>query len=330
MATPATGVPPAFPAPPTFPAPLPVPVPPAVPAPPSIPARTAVLPPTASAFAGQAAPGTPPVTGGLPPGRLPPAVPPPGPLSAGPGAPGSPFDTAQYPGSAPDPFDFGQVEDPAPRRPWTTVAIVLVGLLVVVGIGLAVKALFTGSGTGSSLDAAASTSAQAPTDSTGPSASPSSAGPSTSPSPTARPGALPVISGIASINPRDPTGEHPEAVGRAIDGDPTTFWYSQTYKTANFGGLKPDTGLALTLAGPALVRTVTLHVNGTGGNVEVRATDAGAPTQGPVLASGPLSSDTVLTLTPAPTTSSLVLWFTELPTTADGSFRIELTEIELG
>jgi hypothetical protein len=43
-----------------------------------------------------------------------------------------------------------------------------------------------------------------------------------------------------------------------------------------------------------------------------------------------MSQDTVLHLSPAPTTSTLVIWFTELPTTADGSFRVELTEIALG
>lgn len=305
-------------------------VPSVVPAPPAASVPPAVAAPGAAAFTGPAVPGGAPLTGSLPPGRLPPAVPPPGPLSAGPGAPGGPFDSAQYPGPPPDPFDFGQVEEPAPRRPWTTAVMVLVGLLVLVGIGFAVTALFSGTGAGGGVGAAATTSAQAPAGSTGPSAPASSSAPGASPSSTARLGAPPMISGIASVNPADPTGEHAEAVARAIDGDPTTFWYSMTYQTANLGGLKPGTGLALTLAGQASVHTVTLHVNGTGGNVEVRATDAGAPTQGPVLASGPLSQDTVLTLTPTPTTSSLVLWFTELPTTADGSFRVELTEIELG
>ena len=42
-----------------------------------------------------------------------------------------------------------------------------------------------------------------------------------------------------------------------------------------------------------------------------------------------MSADTVLQLDPAQTGSSLTIWFTQLPTTADGSFRVELTEIQL-
>ena len=75
--------------------------------------------------------------------------------------------------------------------------------------------------------------------------------------------------------------------------------------------------------------TVTLRTNSTGGNVEIRATDAANPTGGPVLASGPFGPETVFTLDPATETQSLVLWITQLPTAADGGFRLELTEIAL-
>jgi len=50
---------------------------------------------------------------------------------------------------------------------------------------------------------------------------------------------------------------------------------------------------------------------------------------GPVLASGSFGPETNFPLVPPPDTQSLVLWVTELPTTADGSFRLELTEISL-
>ena len=91
--------------------------------------------------------------------------------------------------------------------------------------------------------------------------------------------------------------------------------------------MKPAVGFVLNLASPATVTSVTLHVNGTGGNVELRATDAASPTAGTALASGPLSADTVLTLSTPTKTSSIVLWFTALAQTADGSNRIEITEI---
>lgn len=274
-------------------------------------------------------------------GSLPPAVPPPGPLGAGPGAgpssfapaqrPAAQYPPAQYPATEPDPFDFGRIDDEPPRRRvGTAIAIVVVGLLVVAGIAFAAKALFGGRGA-ESPGAAGTTTSQSPSAGASGSASagPSSAAPSGSPTPTARPGATATIASIQSIDPSDADGEHQEAVARAFDGDPGTFWYTMTYKRDDFAGFKPAVGLALTLSEPATVSTVTLHVNGTGGNVEVRTGDATTPDSGTVLASGPMSADTVLQLDPAQTGSSLTIWFTQLPTTADGSFRVELTEIQL-
>ncbi len=264
--------------------------------------------------------------------NLPPTVPPPGPLGAGPGAPAPPpaGSAARYPSGELDPFDFGNVDDEQPRRrPGTTIAIVLVGLLLVLAIVFAAKALFTGRGSSGNPGTAAGTSAQSSTSS--PSGTPS-ATPSASPSPptSAAAGAVPAISGITSIDQGDSDGEHEEAVGRAIDGDLSTNWYTMTYKSDDFAGFKTAVGLRLTLARPATVATVTLHANLAGGRVEVHAGDSPDPTQGAVLASGPMSQDTVLTLDPATTGTSLVVWITQLPATSDGQFRAEIAEIELG
>lgn len=143
--------------------------------------------------------------------------------------------------------------------------------------------------------------------------------------------ASPVIASGQQLDP-PPQGddnEHPEAVDLAIDGDPTSYWYSRTYASPTYG-MKPGIGYAVTLAEPATVTEVRLYVNGAGGNVEVRATDPSTPTQGEVLASGPLGPETVLTLSQPTETQSIVLWFTALPQTADGRNRIELTEVRVG
>ena len=126
--------------------------------------------------------------------------------------------------------------------------------------------------------------------------------------------------------PGGDNNEHPEALDRAIDGDPGTNWYSRTYKSPTYG-MKSGIGYAVTLAEPATVTTVTLTVRGSGGMVEVHATDPSTPTEGTVLASGPLSSETVLTLSTPTEASSIVLWFTALPQTSDGANRIELAEV---
>lgn len=137
----------------------------------------------------------------------------------------------------------------------------------------------------------------------------------------------PVVTGITSIDPSDNDGEHEELIGRINDGDPATSWYTHTYNRPDFAGFKDAVGLAITLEQPATVTSVTLQVNGTGGNVEVRATDAANPTSGDILASGPLDSTTVLTLVQPTETQHIVLWFTALAQTADGANRIEIYEL---
>jgi hypothetical protein len=138
----------------------------------------------------------------------------------------------------------------------------------------------------------------------------------------------PVIASARQLDP-PPTGdqnEHPEAVDRALDGDPNTFWYSRTYASPTYG-MKPGIGYSVTLAQPAMVSEVVLYTNSTGGMVEVRATNPDTPTEGEVLASGPMGNETVLTFDEPVLAEHVVLWFPALPQVANGQNRIELTEI---
>ena len=229
-------------------------------------------------------------------------------------------------------FDGFAVEDvPAAsptRRRFDPTALVLgiVGVVVVIGVIIAFKSLFSSFDPKSpSADDSASApqqTASAPAESAPPAAEPTQAAP-----PAA--GTVPTIATAITIDPSDDDGEHEEDVAKAYDGDPSTFWYTQTYKRDDFAGFKDGVGYAITLAAPANVKTVTLHSNMTGGHVEVRATDATAPTTGPVLASGAFGPETVLTLDPATDTQSIVLWITQLPPAPEGGFRVELTEISL-
>jgi hypothetical protein len=43
--------------------------------------------------------------------------------------------------------------------------------------------------------------------------------------------------------------EHDDQAARAIDGDPATYWETETYRSDRFGGLKDGVGLVLTLDG---------------------------------------------------------------------------------
>ncbi|MEZ0446388.1 protein kinase family protein [Cellulomonas sp. ICMP 17802] len=299
-------------------------------------AATATLPPTAPAPAPAPAP-TPPPPAPEPP-VLPTVIRRPVAQSTGSGAPPS-VPPAVPPAAAPPPaptsaFDFGDVigaeQATRARRPTrlrfdpTALVLIIVVIVVIVGVVLAFKALFSSTGSSGSPNTAASQSTSAPAGS----AAPTEAAPAAS-EPAAPVGGAPVIASATTIDPSDSDGEHQEDVAKAFDSDPSTFWYTQTYKRDDFAGFKNGVGYAITLTAKTTVTTVTLHSNSTGGNVEIRATDAANPTTGPVLASGPFGPDAVFTLNPATETQSLVLWITQLPTAPDGGFRLELTEIAL-
>lgn len=140
----------------------------------------------------------------------------------------------------------------------------------------------------------------------------------------------PIIVGAQQLDPPPGDGnEHPEAVDRAIDSDLTTFWYTRTYSTPNFGGLKDGVGYGVTFQVPSGVKEVKLLTNNTGGNVEVRSTQLTDPSGGDLLASGPLSAETVFTLEESVTTQNIVLWFTELPQNSEGRNLVQLYEIQI-
>jgi serine/threonine protein kinase len=222
---------------------------------------------------------------------------------------------------------IGAEPDPPTTRRFdpTALILIIVVIAVIIGVILAFRALFA------SLDPSGSSADPEP--------SQSSSGPAVVAEPTPEPsapaqeevpaGTPPVIASTTSIDPSDADGEHEEAVASAYDGDPATFWYTQTYKRDDFAGFKDAVGYVINLTQKTTVSTVTIRTNNAGGNVEIRATDAANPTAGPVLASGPFGPETVFTLDPATETQSLVLWITQLPPAADGGFRVEVTEIAL-
>ncbi|MGV8966244.1 MAG: hypothetical protein ACOH2F_08180 [Cellulomonas sp.] len=208
----------------------------------------------------------------------------------------------------------------------TRLVLAIVVVAVLVGLWLAFSALTAPIADAPPRSVPLPTVSAAPAD---PTAEPS-VEPSAEPSPDVAPASVPLIASGQSLDP-PPGGdnnEHPEAAPLAVDGDPATFWFTRTYRSADFG-MKSGVGYAIALQAPATVTTVTLQVNGTGGQVEVRATDPTTPTTGTVLASGPLSATTVLTLSAPTETQSIVLWFATLPQTADGKNRVELAEVSL-
>lgn len=227
--------------------------------------------------------------------------------------------------------ELGWDEPVAPERRRfdpTKLVLAIVAIAVVIGVVIAFRSLFSsfGGDTGAQ-PGGEETQQEQPAESPAPEQP--SEQPGETPAGEAPAGAAPVIASSTSFDPSDTDGEHEEAVARAYDGDPSTYWYTQTYKRDDFAGFKNAVGYIVNLQGPATLSSVTLHVNGTGGNVEIRNTTAADPGGGTVLASGPVGPDTVFQFDPVEA-STVVVWITQLPTAADGGFRLELNEMSLG
>lgn len=154
----------------------------------------------------------------------------------------------------------------------------------------------------------------------------------TQPTPTEEPTPelpAPVIANLVPLDPEGDGAENPELTPRALDGDPSTFWRSRSYVDPAYG-MKSGIGLAVSFEEESLVSAVTIDLMGHGGNVEIRATDPATPTDGEVLAEGPMGPDTIFTFEEPLATDGIVLWFTHLPVAdSDGKNRIELAELRV-
>ncbi|MFD9608495.1 protein kinase family protein [Streptomyces sp. NPDC004288] len=142
---------------------------------------------------------------------------------------------------------------------------------------------------------------------------------------------------IASADDFDPPPggngeEYPESVANAYDGDPSTFWHTKNYTTAQFGNLKTGVGIVLDLGSDQKVSSVDLSFVGDT-KVEVRTAPAGASSapstaEGFTTQASDRGSDVKLKLTKQVTTRYVLVWLTELPLT-DGEFRGQLTEVKV-
>lgn len=131
-----------------------------------------------------------------------------------------------------------------------------------------------------------------------------------------------------------PGGEadRPQDAGLAIDGNPATFWSTDTYSDAvPFPNFKSGVGLVLQLPKPTVIGSVGINVSSTGTRVELRSASTAKPTR---------LEDTTL-LAPAKSlqpgankisadssspTSNLLVWITTMGSTG-GESRTQISEI---
>jgi hypothetical protein len=148
------------------------------------------------------------------------------------------------------------------------------------------------------------------------------------------PGATPTpLTGITAVD-FDPQGaepreEYPELVPLALDGDPSTWWQTSTYRQ-NFGptGLKDGVGLVLDLGTTSAVSEVDVATLGGPTSVSVYVTDtapsgvAGLTPVGTAAGNGGLT----VTLDEAVSGQFVTVWLTSIPPVED-EFRGTIADV---
>jgi serine/threonine-protein kinase len=129
------------------------------------------------------------------------------------------------------------------RRRWPLV-LALVGLLAIAAV---VAALVLGGGGGNSNQ----------TQTSGNSGTPAASGPVT-------------LRGIGAYDPYGDNSEHAEAASRATDGNPSTYWYTQTYQSFT----KPGVGLVLDAGKTVKLSRMTLTSDNGGFEAQIQVSDS--------------------------------------------------------
>lgn len=138
---------------------------------------------------------------------------------------------------------------------------------------------------------------------------------------------------ISSFDPEGDGVENDDAVGLAVDRDPTTAWETARYRgDPRFGGLKSGVGLLLDLRRPVAVRVAELALTTAGADVEIRAGDT-RPTRAsdlPVVAErSDAGAHLRLDLAKPTRARWWLLWFTKLPRTSAGDYQAGVVELAL-
>ncbi len=126
-----------------------------------------------------------------------------------------------------------------------------------------------------------------------------------------------------------PPQEQPDQVVNAHDGEPSTSWATDLYRTDQFGGLKPGVGLLVDLGVPTALAEVDVDLTRAGADLELRAADAvGADEKSlPVVARDANRKGVATLAVPQGTTARYwLVWITRLPPDG-GQFRAGINEL---
>jgi hypothetical protein len=140
----------------------------------------------------------------------------------------------------------------------------------------------------------------------------------TPPPPAASARAKVAVHAIGSYDPRSAGGDGSEhdtglhSVTDATDGNVATYWSTDHYNSANFGGLKPGVGLVLDAGSAVALKSITVTTDTPGFTAKIQAGDS---------ASGPFDGDSSTRAVNGTTTFALngtvaryyLVWLTSLP-----------------
>jgi serine/threonine protein kinase len=143
---------------------------------------------------------------------------------------------------------------------------------------------------------------------------------------------------IAGVHDFDPFGsdgsENPRDIDNIYDSDPSSYWQTSYYTSADFGRLKSGVGVILDLGKVQQVGKVTVtFVGDTSVELRAAAGDTGTePTSFNSYTKVAEGSGTSVTLKPGEALKSryLLVWLTDLPKQADtGQFRARIADVKV-
>jgi hypothetical protein len=135
---------------------------------------------------------------------------------------------------------------------------------------------------------------------------------------------------ILKVQAYDPEGdgyEHDELVGKTFDGDPDTGWYTESYSSSEFGGLKDGVGLIVDLGPNEKPQQVVLDIPYTSG-LEVWVGPDASLDGATKVGEKPEAKGRVTVDVPEDVSGQyIILWYTKVYPDAKGDIRSWLNEV---
>jgi serine/threonine protein kinase len=138
---------------------------------------------------------------------------------------------------------------------------------------------------------------------------------------------IPIV-GARDFDPDGDGGERSDLVPLAHDGDPTTFWKTETYNSADLGGIKDGVGIVFDLEETTRVSEVSLRTTLPGWRFQVQGSNDSTSFSSPVAS---VDGETTFAASTDPISFHLVefryilIWITELAET-EGGYQATIAE----